>query len=64
MATARITEGSQRVSVPKRARTANPATIRLPSVRRRRRGAATASTKATFWPDTTSRWVRPEARKS
>ena len=31
---------------------------------RRKSGLATASRSATFSPETTSRWVRPDARKS
>ncbi len=64
MATARSTDGSHRVNAPKVISTTTPATSRPRSPRRRSIGAATANTKATFCPETASRWVRPEARKS
>ena len=64
MAEARMTDGSNRVSVANPSSTTRVGTQRQRRSRRRRAGPATARTKATFWPDTTSRWVSPEARKS
>ena len=64
IASARSTDGSHRVRTPKRRSRTRPAPKRAPSRSRRRRGESRARTKATFWPLTTSRWVRPAARKS
>jgi hypothetical protein len=64
MASARRTDGSHRVSNPNSPRVASPASSRAHSGSRRRSGPARARTKATFSPDTASRWARPEARKS
>ena len=64
IATARSTDGSHLVRTPKVTSTATPVTNRPRSDNRRNSGAAMASTKATFWPDTASRCVRPAARKS
>ena len=64
MATARRTDGSHRVRTPKPNRMPMPATSRGHNPSRRSSGAATAKTKATFWPDTANRWLRPAARKS
>ena len=64
MASARSTDGSHRVRTPKRSSRTRPAPKRGPSRSRRRRGESRARTKATFWPLTTNRWVRPAARKS
>ena len=60
----RSTEGSKRVTRPNSAMTATDATSLGQSRSRRSTGAVTASTKATFCPDTASRWVRPAPRKS
>lgn len=64
MATARRTDGSHRVSTPNVARTNTPVTSRPRIESRRNSGPAMARTKATFWPETASRCVRPAARKS
>jgi hypothetical protein len=64
MAVARRTDGSKRVRRAKAPSTAKVAAKRTPSRRRRSAGPATASTNATFWPETARRWLRPEARKS
>ena len=55
MATARSTEGSQRVRMPKKTSTPAPATSRPPIASLRNRGATRARTKARFSPDTTRR---------
>ncbi len=64
MAVARSTDGSQRTAVPNRPRTTSAAARRPRRPRRRSSGPAAASAKATFWPETASRWVRPAAEKS
>ena len=64
MATARITEGSKRVITANTPSTAPRATSLVPGRSRAASGAARASTKATFWPDTTSTCPNPAARKS
>jgi len=64
MATARRTDGSQRVIAPNTTTTAAPRAKRARRPRRRRTGAASASTNATFEPETASRCDSPEARNS
>ena len=64
IASARSTDGSQRVTNPKRTSTATPAASRPPRLIRPSNGDVSARTNATFCPDTTRRWVSPEARKS
>lgn len=64
MATALNTDGSHRVNTPKASTTPTPATSRARSPSRRNIGPATASTKATFCPETANRWLSPAARKS
>ena len=64
IADARRTDGSKRVSSAKNAIVARVAPRRARRPIRRRAGATIASTKATFWPETASRWLRPDARKS
>ena len=64
MAAARSTDGSKRVSSANTPSRASNTTRRTPGRARTIRGEAKASTKATFWPDTTSRWPSPAARKS
>lgn len=64
MTVARNTDGSNRVISAKKNNT--PATVtkreRIPM--RDRTGRTTASTNATFSPDTTRRWLRPDPRNS
>ena len=55
IAVARSTEGSNRVSRAKKPTSPAVAIQRQPPPSRRSTGAATASTNATFSPDTTSR---------
>ena len=55
MATARSTDGSKRVSSANTPSRASSTTMRTPGRARTASGEASASTKATFWPDTTSR---------
>lgn len=64
MAEARRTEGSNRVRSANAAISETVTVQRHPSRNRRNNGPASTSTKATFWPETTSTWVRPVARKS
>ena len=59
IATARSTEGSKRVASAKKPSTPSVAAKRGHSRSRRSSGASTASRKATFWPETASRWVSP-----
>lgn len=58
------TEGSKRVSSPNDAINATVTDQRHPRRSRRRSGPASTRTNATFWPETTITWVRPDARKS
>lgn len=64
IATARSTDGSQRVIAPNTTTTTTPRANRARWPRRRRAGAARASTNATLDPETASRCDRPEARNS
>jgi hypothetical protein len=64
MAHARSTDGSNRVTRAKAARTTSVAAHRPRSPNRTSSGEHRASTNATFWPDTTRRWVSPADRKS
>ena len=59
---ARSTDGSQRVMVPKHTSTTNATTTRPRSPDRRSSGANSASTNATFSPETAVRCVSPAAR--
>jgi len=61
---ARSTDGSKRVITPKSPRTPIVSAHRPTGPHRRSRGATTANTKATFSPETTSRWPSPAPRKS
>ncbi len=61
---ARSTDGSNRVSRQKNAMTPTVRNQRGPSRSRRSTGATSASTKATFSPDTARRCVSPDPRKS
>ena len=63
IASARSTDGSHRVSSPNPSSTTRPTANRARIPSRRRSGAASTRTNATFSPLTTSRWVRPLARK-
>ena len=64
MAVARSTDGSNRVRAAKTTSTATVASHRVRGPNRRSSGPTAATTKATFSPDTTSRWLSPEPRKS
>ena len=64
IASARSTDGSQRVTAPNSNSTNRPAKNRARSPSRDSTGWHKASRKATFSPETTSRWVRPAPRKS
>ena len=64
IAAALDTDGSKRVMSANSATTARTSASRGHRRRRRPTGAITASTKATFSPDTARRWVRPAPRKS
>ena len=64
MAVARSTDGSARVSNAKPTSTARVTASRGPKRSRDSTGAAITSAKATFWPDTASKWLRPAARKA
>ncbi len=64
MAVARSTDGSNRVTAANNRSSPIVAAQRVRAPSRRANGAAAASTNATFSPDTTSRWVRPDAAKS
>ncbi len=61
---ARSTDGSQRVMVPKSTSTDSAPTRRPRNASRRSTGAISASTNATFSPDTAVRCESPAARKS
>ena len=60
IASARSTDGSHRVTNPKRTSSTIAAANRPPRLSRPSNGAASASTNATFWPETTRRWVSPD----
>ena len=62
IAIARSTDGSQRVMVPKHTSTTNRGDDPAPSPDRRSSGANSASTNATFSPETAMRCVSPAAR--
>jgi len=64
IAVARSTDGSKRVTNAKPTSTPMVRPNRAGRPTRRSAGLAATSTKATFWPETTSRWLRPAARKS